>query len=97
MILLTGERRLAEPDLFDALSQLHDAHPVLLAVRQILTEHIENAMFQVSRPELAESPGALAHTAGGLEWLRFLAQDFEDVRLGNRATRNIAGKMEEGV
>lgn len=78
---------MTDNELFDALSQLHDAHPVLIGIRQVFTEHIENAMFQVSRPELAESPGALTHTAGGLEWLRFLAQDFEDVRMGHRVQR----------
>jgi hypothetical protein len=97
VIRLTGEQRLSDEELHDALCQLHEGHPVLLAIRQILTEHVENAMSQVSRPELAESPGALAHTAGGLEWLRFLAQDFEDVRAGLRATRRSAAQPEEGV
>ena len=96
VVLLSGDRRLNDTELFEALSALHDAHPVLLAIRQMFTEHIENAMGQVSRPELAESPGALAHTAGGLEWLRFLAQDFEDVRLGHRATRQgVQGEGQE--
>ena len=77
--------RMNEQELHDALAQLSETHPALLAVRQIIAEKIENATAQVSSPELAERPGLLAHTAGGLEWLRYLAQEIEEIRHGERA------------
>ena len=43
----------------------------------LLDEAIENAATQAGDPALSERPGALAHTCGGLEWLRFLRADIE--------------------
>jgi hypothetical protein len=54
-------------------------HPMWRAVLAILDERVEQAVGQVSAPELAGEP-ALLHTAGGIEWLRDLRETLEGAR-----------------
>ena len=67
-------RRMSEAELKMAFGASEEA-PLWRAIHQVLGETIENAADQVGRPDLAERPGALAHTAGGLEWLRRFRYD----------------------
>lgn len=57
-----------------------EGSPLWGAIMQVLGEKIENAADQVGRPDLSERPGALAHTAGGLEWLRALRYDLLELK-----------------
>lgn len=57
-----------------------EGNPLWAAIMQVLGEKIENAADQVGRPDLAERPGAIAHTAGGLEWLRGLRYDLLELK-----------------
>lgn len=67
-----------------ALSQLTDTHPAWIALNQVLQEQLDNAISQVSSPQMATEPGAMAHTAGGIEWLRALQLALEEARNGRR-------------
>jgi len=49
-----------------------------LAVNQVLRAHIQEATQAVSTPDLAEHPGTMTHTAGGLEWLSSFQADLAD-------------------
>tara|TARA_R100001163_G_scaffold11498_1_gene10511 strand:- start:4026 stop:4304 length:279 start_codon:yes stop_codon:yes gene_type:complete len=51
--------------------------PAVQGVLALVDEAIENAATQAGDPALSERPGALAHTCGGLEWLRYLRNDIE--------------------
>jgi hypothetical protein len=62
--------RMSVEEVQSALESLGPNHPAARALLQVLGDHIENAASQVSMPDMAEKPGILAHTAGGLEWLR---------------------------
>jgi len=80
-IYTTGSRMSAE-EVAAALESLGPQHPAARAVLQVLADSIENAAAQVSHPELADTPGMLAHTAGGLEWLRATRAGMEDLIAG---------------
>lgn len=49
--------------------------PIWRAVMQLLDDQIQNAQCQVSSPDMADKPGAMTHTAGGLEWLQQFQAD----------------------
>jgi len=59
-----------------------EGDPIFHAVRQVLGDYIASAQAQVSAPEMADHPGRLAHTAGGLEWLSYLAADLAERAAG---------------
>ena len=61
---------MADDELRMAFGMVNENHPVWRAVHQLLQDEIDNAVSQVSSPEAAVNPGAMAHTAGGVEWLR---------------------------
>jgi len=69
-----------ERDMERALASLADEHPAWKAVLSILDREIENAIAQVSMPDLADKPGPMAHVAGGIEWLRSARYRLEAVR-----------------
>jgi len=45
------------------------ASPLWEATMQVLLAQYDNVTSQVSNPRTATEPGALAHCAGGMEWL----------------------------
>ena len=83
-VLVRDRLALDDARLLLALSQLGDEDPVWLAVNQILQEQIDNAVSQVSNPLMASDAGALAHTAGGIEWLRATQMAMHEARSGRR-------------
>ena len=68
-----------------ALSQLGEDHPAWIAMNQVLQEQIDNAVAQVSAPQMSGEYGPLAHTAGGIEWLRAAQMALMDARDGRRS------------
>lgn len=83
-VLVRERLALDDARLLLALSQLSEEDPVWLAVNQILQEQIDNAVSQVSNPLMASDAGALAHTAGGIEWLRAALMALHEARAGSR-------------
>ena len=69
-------RYLTEEQLRDALKLSWDT-PGVQGILGVLDAAIEMAATQAGNPDLAEQLGPLAHTCGGLEWLRFLRADLE--------------------
>jgi hypothetical protein len=67
-------RTLPEEQLQEALKLSWDT-PAVQGLLGVLDEAIEAAATQAGDPGLSERPGALAHTCGGLEWLRYLRAD----------------------
>tara|TARA_Y100000593_G_scaffold55540_1_gene103921 strand:+ start:799 stop:1062 length:264 start_codon:yes stop_codon:yes gene_type:complete len=71
-----SRRGCSEEELVAALKLSWDT-PAVQGIIGLVDEAIENSATQAGDPSLAERPGALAHTCGGLEWLRFLRADIE--------------------
>ena len=69
-----------DADVRKALAAMPDEHPAWRGILHLVDREIENAIAQVSMPELAERPGAMAHVAGGIEWLRSFRYRLEAVR-----------------
>ena len=61
--------------------------PAVQGLITLIDEALENAANQAGAPELADKPGALAHTAGGMEWLRYLRSDIERFNPNRRANQ----------
>ncbi len=70
------KKRMKDEELVAAFKLSWDT-PAVQGIFDLLDEAIENAATQAGDPALSERPGALAHTCGGLEWLRFLRADIE--------------------
>lgn len=90
LIVVRDVEPMDEVRLCMALGVLTDTNPAWLALNQVLQEQIENAISQVSAPQMATEPGALAHTAGGIEWLRAFQLALEEARAGRRGERRAA-------
>jgi hypothetical protein len=84
------DMRMDEHMLHEALSSLGEEHPALIAVRQILGDQLAEARSQVGSIELADSPGKLAHTAGGCEWLEYAIFALERARTVKPAAKREA-------
>lgn len=78
--IAAAPRRLDDSELKAALRDVRPDDPVWLAANQILQEFLDNARSQASDPQMADRPGALAHTNGGVEWLSFLQAKLHSYR-----------------
>jgi len=82
-VRVRDEEPMSDGELQMALSGLSDKHPAWRALNQLLEDQIWNAVCQVSIPAMATDPGAMAHTAGGIEWLRTFQTELMEVRSGS--------------
>ena len=72
----TGD--LSESELNHAFAATPSTADLWLAVNQLLRSAIIDATFEVSDPATALNHGALAHAAGGLEYLGRFQKDLYD-------------------
>lgn len=82
-----------EPEILSAMA-VSESDPVLNAVLALLQDRIDQAVNQVSRPDLALQPEAVIHVAGGLEWLREFGEYVEQTR--QLANTRLANGEEDG-
>jgi hypothetical protein len=77
----TPERGMTEAELKAAFGAASSEDPLWRALHQVLRDLILEATSEVSAPGSALNHGALAHAAGGVEWLAqlqsILQQHFE--------------------
>jgi hypothetical protein len=81
-----GSRRLDESELVQVFREAEGSE-LWTAIAQVLGDHYTNAVVQVGNPDLADRPGALAHCAGGMEWLGYAIGELEE---------RVYGKPESG-
>jgi len=74
-----GARVLTEAELGAALL-VDDDNPLWLAVNQILMSNLEGVRSQVAHADTAREHGALAHCAGGMEWLGYVLAELNGRR-----------------
>tara|TARA_R110000868_G_scaffold198_4_gene1962 strand:- start:327 stop:758 length:432 start_codon:yes stop_codon:yes gene_type:complete len=94
---------MTEAELQAALGSLTLDDPTLRAVLQVLQENLDNATSEVGAVSIADRPGMLAHTAGGIEWLQFLQADLASLMNGetrrqfkpSQGSNREAGDVEE--
>jgi hypothetical protein len=72
------ERVLDESELNYAFAATSSSSDLWIAVNQLLRGAIIEATFDVSNPSNALNHGALAHAAGGLEYLGRFQRDLND-------------------
>lgn len=59
---------------------VNEEHPVFRGMMAILDEQIEQASDMVGDADVAREPQWLAHTAGGLDWLKQTRRIAEEIR-----------------
>jgi hypothetical protein len=74
-IRLTAPDRLDEDDMQTALCMPGIKPLVVLALQQVLQDHIDDAVELVGNLKTASDHGTLAHCAGGLDALRAFQSD----------------------
>jgi hypothetical protein len=65
----TPERGMTEAELKAAFGAASNEDPLWRAMHQVIRDLIIEATSEVSAPGTAMNHGALAHAAGGVEWL----------------------------
>jgi len=78
IVVRTRLRALNDEELRAAFGGVSEEHPLWIAIHQELEGLIESAVEQGSAPGMAEHHGPLAHTMGGVEWLKFFRDRLED-------------------
>lgn len=69
LVIRTNRPVLTDEQVAETLAGIPEHHPIWLAIQQEIEDLQAKAIAQASHPELADHPGPLAHTAGGIEWL----------------------------
>ena len=77
-IIRVRHRALSAEELRAAFGGVSEEHPLWIAIHQELEGLIESAVEQGSAPGMSEHHGPLAHTMGGVEWLKFFRDRLED-------------------